>query len=338
MLQEEQQFARTLEQGLQLLHDQFQMLTGKEIPGDMAFKLYDTYGFPIDLTVDIAKENGFVVDTDGFEKKMQRQRSQSQAQHQFNQDYSNLISISSESVFEGYERNDVFSSIVDILVDGKRINTLSLGMKGALNLHKTPFYAESGGQVGDQGEIKTNENVFKVLDTKKQAKAIIHYGEMITGTLSVGDEVEAQIDDRKRAQTRLNHTATHLLHAALKQVLGDKVQQKGSLVEPLRARFDFSYSKALTKEQIREVEALINRIIRDNVEIKTSLMDLNKAKESGAVALFGEKYDQQVRVLTVGSFSKELCGGTHAKRTGDIGLAKLLMSLALLPVFDALKF
>ncbi|KTD12174.1 alanine--tRNA ligase [Legionella jamestowniensis] len=324
LTQEETQFARTLEQGLRLLQEQIQNLTTDEIPGDVAFKLYDTYGFPLDLTADIAREQNLVVDMDGFEQCMQQQRQLSQSASQFTTDYSTPAQLTESSVFHGYENVQLQANVTAMMREGVKTDHLSVGEKGAIILDNTPFYAESGGQVGDRGQLVSENAVFRVDDTQRVGQAIVHYGEMLTGKLQVNAKVDAQVDASRRQAIRLNHTATHLLHAALKVVVGSHVQQKGSLVDAERARFDFSHFEALTAGQLRQIETLVNDRIRANDQVKTELMDIESAKKSGAVALFGEKYSESVRVLSMGDFSKELCGGTHAARTGDIGLFKII--------------
>jgi alanyl-tRNA synthetase len=321
--QEELQFAKTLEQGLSLLQEQIASLKTKELPGNIAFKLYDTYGFPLDLTQDIAREQGLYVDEIGFNRCMQQQRDTSQAASQFTVDYT-ADQLEESSMFHGYEVESIKSKVSTLLVQGKKVNQITTSTKASLVLENTPFYAESGGQVGDKGQILGQDLLFEVEDTQKIGKAIVHHGHLKLGSLSVGEEVNAQVDNQRRSAIRLNHTATHLLHAALKQIIGSQVQQKGSLVDAERARFDFSNFEALTTDQIQQVETLVNDQIRANYEVVTELMDLQEAKKQGAVALFGEKYEEKVRVLSVGQFSKELCGGTHARRTGDIGLFKII--------------
>jgi alanyl-tRNA synthetase len=324
LAQEENQFARTLEQGLRLLHEQIHSLGNKEIPGAIAFKLYDTYGFPVDLTADIAREQGLNVDMDGFNQLMQSQREQSQAASQFSVDYNNTIQLNHCSDFHGYEDNEADTEIVALLQESNEVAQLKQGEQGAVVLSKTPFYAESGGQVGDKGVLSGANFLFQVEDTQKVGQAIVHYGTVVRGALSLKQHVHAAIDKPRREAIRLHHSATHLLHAALKQIVGAHVQQKGSLVDAERARFDFAHFESLTSAQLDEIECLVNEQIRANHEIKTQLMGVEEAKESGAVALFGEKYADEVRVLTMDSFSKELCGGTHARRTGDIGLFKII--------------
>lgn len=324
LLQEEQQFARTLDQGLRLLQEQMQRLGKQDIPGDVAFKLYDTYGFPLDLTADIAREHGLHVDMDGFNQCMQQQREQSQSASQFQVDYSAPMQIDTLTTFQGYE-HDVFHSHVVALFDhGKSVERLRVGDKAIVVLADTPFYAESGGQVGDQGRLMGDQWVFRVDDTQRQGHAILHHGELLQGELLLNTSVIAEVDVVKREAVRLNHTATHLLHAALKAIVGPHVQQKGSLVDAERTRFDFSHFSALTPADILRIEALVNEKIRANYAVNTHVMSIDEAKRDGAVALFGEKYGDEVRVLSMGDFSKELCGGTHARRTGDIGLFKII--------------
>ena len=322
---EENQFSRTLEQGLRLLEEHIRALDGNEIPGDVAFKLYDTYGFPVDLTADIAREQGLHLDMDGFNQCMKQQREQSQSASQFQVDYSASGQLDGiNSTFQGYQQ-DVFSShVLAILEEGVNVKQITAGKKAAIVLQDTPFYAESGGQIGDCGQITGPNMSFRVDDTQRQGQAIVHYGELVEGELLTGQAVHAQIDETRRAAIRLNHSATHLLHAALKLIVGPHVQQKGSLVDADRARFDFSHPEAVTPAQLVQLEVLVNDKIRANDEITTTLMSIDEAKQSGAVALFGEKYGDAVRVLSMGDFSKELCGGTHARRTGDIGLFKII--------------
>ncbi|MDP3705492.1 MAG: alanine--tRNA ligase [Legionellaceae bacterium] len=324
LVQEEQQFERTLDQGLRLLQEQMQRLGKQDIPGDVAFKLYDTYGFPLDLTADIARENGLHVDIEGFNQCMQQQREQSQSASQFQVDYSAPIQWDAQTTFHGYE-HDVFHSRVVALFDhGKSVERLRVGDKAVVVLDETPFYAERGGQVGDRGQLSGEHWIFRVDDTQSQGGAVLHHGELVQGDLLVNAPVIAEVDGVNRDAIRLNHTATHLLHAALRVILGPHVQQKGSLVDAERARFDFSHASALTPNELQRIEALVNEHIRANSLVDTHMMSIDEAKRDGAVALFGEKYGDVVRVLSVGEFSKELCGGTHAKRTGDIGLFKIV--------------
>lgn len=324
LAQEENQFARTLEQGLRLLQEQIHTLKGKEISGDVAFKLYDTYGFPVDLTADIAREHNLQVDMDGFNQFMQQQREQSQAASNFTTDYHASSQLDYCSEFHGYDKDEMDSVVIALLQDGKEVQELKQGSKGAIILEQTPFYAESGGQIGDKGLIAANGLQFRVDDTQKVGQAVVHYGEVIDGQFSLKQKVHAKIAKTRREAIRLNHSATHLLHAALKSIVGPHVQQKGSLVDAERARFDFSHFEALNAEQLKQIESLVNEQVRANNAVETQLMDIESAKKSGAVALFGEKYAEKVRVLSMGEFSKELCGGTHARRTGDIGLFKII--------------
>ena len=323
LAQEENQFARTLEQGLTLLQEHMKTLKTSTIPGEMAFKLYDTYGFPLDLTADIAREHGLDIDREGFEQCMQQQRLKSQSASHFSVDYSTPAQLKETTVFHGYESDALDTMVLTLLVEGKERDEIALGDKATVVLSETPFYAESGGQVGDRGQLVNEHGTFRVDDTKKIGNAIAHYGELIQGGIRLGQPVRAEIDRDRRAAIRLNHTATHLLHAALKKVVGEHVHQKGSLVDAQRARFDFSHYEALTPAQIQQVEVLVNDHIRQNHAVSTTLMSIDEAKKAGALALFGEKYSEEVRVLTMDDFSKELCGGTHAKRTGDIGLFKI---------------
>jgi alanyl-tRNA synthetase len=322
--QEEQQFERTLEQGLKLLNEEIQTLENKIINGALAFKLYDTYGFPLDLTADIAREHQLTVDQQEFDALMQNQRDKSKASTHFDIDYNETQGIETETLFVGYQNNEISSNIELILDGNQQIEEASQGMKLSIILHDTPFYAESGGQVGDSGTIECGDSLFDVEDTQKIGKAFLHHGVVKQGTFQLGDKVIARINTSRRDAIRLNHSATHLLHAALKNVLGEHVQQKGSLVDATRARFDFSHYEAMTTAQLRDVENLVNAQIRQNNEVLTEIMTPDDAKKAGALALFGEKYDSKVRVLTMGEFSKELCGGTHVTRTGDIGVFKIV--------------
>ncbi|KTC85790.1 MULTISPECIES: alanine--tRNA ligase [Legionella] len=324
LAQEESQFARTLEQGLRLLQEQIQSLKGKEIAGDIAFKLYDTYGFPLDLTADIAREQGLTIDMEEFNQCMQQQRELSQSASQFATDYSVTTQLAESSEFHGYQKENLHSKISALLADNKKVSKLIKGSRGAVILDHTPFYAESGGQVGDRGKLLDGRSVFRVDDTQRIGQAIVHYGEVLEGEFADNQEVKALIDVARRDAIRMNHTATHLLHAALKAIVGSHVQQKGSLVDAERARFDFSHFEGLTSTQLRQLEILVNDRIRANDKVVTEIMSVEEAKKSGAVALFGEKYGDSVRVLSLGEFSKELCGGTHASRTGDIGLFKIV--------------
>jgi len=323
LAQEENQFAQTLEHGLAILEEQIKNLKGDIITGEIAFKLYDTYGFPLDLTADIAREHNLKIDTDGFNICMEQQRAQSQSASQFNVDYSKVLQLDAVSSFHGYEKNSLQSKIIKIICDGEEVKELTAGKTAYIVLDDTPFYAESGGQVGDKGEIYCDAGIFRVDNTQKIGQAIVQIGELTTGKFKLQQKVHASIDAKRRDAIRLNHTSTHLLHAALKQIVGAHVQQKGSLVDFDRARFDFSHNEALSKINLKELEILVNEKIRANFEVITQEMSIDDAKKSNALALFGEKYSDNVRVLSIDDFSKELCGGTHAKRTGDIGLFKI---------------
>ncbi len=320
---EEQRFAETLDQGMEILEDAIAGLKGKEIPGDIVFKLYDTYGFPVDLTADIARERGLKVDEKGFEEAMEGQRDRARAASKFGVQMGAGIETDIETGFSGYEGTDESSEIVALFADGKAVKQLMVGEDGAVILSSTPFYAESGGQIGDTGVLSAGDHSFTVSDTQKSGKANVHYGSVQAGEIRVGDKVTAHVDADRRQAIRLNHSATHLMHAALRKVLGDHVQQKGSLVAPDRLRFDFAHYEPVTREQLAEIENLVNDEIRKNVSADTRLMSYDDAVGSGAIALFGEKYDDEVRVLNFGDFSIELCGGTHVNRTGDIGVFKI---------------
>ena len=320
---EEQRFAETLDAGMEILEGSIAGLDGKEIPGDIVFKLYDTYGFPVDLTADVARERGLSLDTAGFEASMAEQRKKAQAASKFSAIGKDGIETDAESEFLGYEGTEGASEVVALFNDGQPVDTLNLGEDGAVILSSTPFYAESGGQIGDTGTIAAGDRSFTVVDTQKRDKAIVHYGSVQAGKISVGDKVGAHVDADRRQAIRLNHSATHLMHAALREVLGDHVQQKGSLVEPERLRFDFSHYEPVSAQQLAEIERIVNDEIRRNVAADTRLMTYDDAVASGAIALFGEKYEDEVRVLNFGDFSIELCGGTHVERTGDIGVFRI---------------
>jgi len=325
LLKEEERFAETLDQGMKILDACVKGLSGQEIPGETAFQLYDTYGFPLDLTADVARELGLAVDLAGFEKAMQGQREQSRAASHFAADYSKDVAIDAHCVFTGYTRLAEESKIVALLKGGQRVDKLEAGEEGVVVLEKTPFYAESGGQVGDQGAIRADGALFAVADTRKQGGDIIlHVGKLEQGELAVGASTAAEVDAGRRNATALNHSATHLLHAALRQVLGEHVAQKGSLVNPERLRFDFSHFEPISAEQLREIERLVNRQIRANTAVSAQVMPKDEAMKAGAMALFGEKYGEEVRVLKIGDFSTELCGGIHAERAGDIGFFKIV--------------
>ncbi|HET8808421.1 MAG TPA: alanine--tRNA ligase [Methylophaga sp.] len=321
---EEERFADTLDHGLKILDQAIEAMADKEIPGETVFLLYDTYGFPIDLTADIARERGLTIDVAGFERHMEAQRNRARSASQFGGGLSESLVIDGETVFCGYDHIRNEATITAILVDGENVVHLKAGQQGIIVLDNTPFYAESGGQVGDLGEINSAGAHFIVTDTRKQGKAFTHIGECKRGSFEVGQKVLAHVDEDNRQATALNHSATHLLHAALRQILGDHVNQKGSLVDSQRLRFDFSHFEPMSAEQLRDIERLVNQQIRINHAVETRLMPIEKARESGAMALFGEKYDDEVRVLSMGDFSIELCGGTHVGRTGDIGIFKII--------------
>ncbi len=298
-------------------------LDGKQIPGDVVFKLYDTYGFPVDLTADIARERGLTVDEAGFDVAMEQQRDRARAASKFGVAGSDALKTDTETEFLGYAGTEAASVVVSLFKDGKPVDTLCAGDDGAVVLSSTPFYAESGGQIGDTGILVEDGKLFRVDDTQKSGKANVHYGSVEQGELSAGDRLEAVVDAERRQAIRLNHSATHLMHAALRNVLGDHVAQKGSLVAPDRLRFDFSHYEAVTPVQLQQIEDLVNGEIRSNIPADTNLMSYDDAIASGAIALFGEKYGDKVRVLKLGDFSVELCGGTHVDRTGDIGVFKI---------------
>lgn len=321
---EEEQFARTLERGLALLDEELAKLSGDTLDGETAFRLYDTYGFPVDLTADVCRERNIKVDEAGFDAAMEEQRRRAREASGFGADYNAMIRVDSASEFKGYDHLELNGKVTALFVDGKSVDAINAGQEAVVVLDQTPFYAESGGQVGDKGELKGANFSFAVEDTQKYGQAIGHIGKLAAGSLKVGDAVQADVDEARRARIRLNHSATHLMHAALRQVLGTHVSQKGSLVNDKVLRFDFSHNEAMKPEEIRAVEDLVNTQIRRNLPIETNIMDLEAAKAKGAMALFGEKYDERVRVLSMGDFSTELCGGTHASRTGDIGLFRII--------------
>ncbi len=320
---EEEQFARTLERGLVILDGALNDLKGDTLDGETVFKLYDTYGFPVDLTADVCRERDINVDEAGFEAAMAEQRSRAQAAGNFGADYNSNLIIDAETEFCGYSELTGASTVTGLYVDGKAVESVIAGQQAIVVLGNTPFYAESGGQVGDKGVLSAQGIEFTVNDTQKFGQATGHQGELVQGQLIVGQTLSAQVDKKLRHRTQLNHSVTHLLHAALRQVLGSHVTQKGSLVNPERLRFDFSHFEAVKPSELKTIEDLVNTQIRRNHQLKTAEMAIDEAKEKGAMALFGEKYDEQVRVVTMGDFSIELCGGTHVGRTGDIGLFKI---------------
>ena len=324
LLSEEKRFAETIVQGMKILEDAIANLSGKEIPGQLVFKLYDTYGFPIDLTADIARERGLTFDQAGFDAAMSEQRERARAASQFGQDYGDAVKTNSESGFCGYESLKGKARVVELFKGKDTTMELKSGDEGIMVLDSTPFYAESGGQVGDRGKIVASNAEFVVTDTKKQGGAHLHLGKIVKGNFKPGDQVEALVDAKHRNPTVLNHSATHLLHAALREVLGKHVSQKGSLVAPDRLRFDFSHPQPVTGDELHAIENMVNTEIRANHAASVSTMAYDDAIRAGAIALFGEKYGDEVRVMQFGEFSTELCGGTHVARTGDIGFLKIV--------------
>ncbi|MGH8140676.1 MAG: alanine--tRNA ligase [Steroidobacteraceae bacterium] len=336
--QEEERFAETLANGMSLLEDVIKSMTApgeksgsaipgstsSVIPGQVVFKLYDTFGFPADLTADIARERGLAIDQAGFDAAMDEQRRRSQEASKFGVDLSGSAAVDSRTLFQGYEGLDSKGKVVALLRAGSAVGELNVGEQGEVVLDRTPFYAEAGGQVGDAGELTGTGARFLVEDTQRRGAAHSHMGRVAEGKIRLGDPLDAHVDGDRRRATALNHTATHLLHAALRKVLGTHVQQKGSLVAPDRLRFDFSHLQAVTAQELREIEHLVNTQIRRNTAAQTQLMDYESAVAAGAMALFGEKYERDVRVLRIGDFSMELCGGTHVERAGDIGFFKIV--------------
>ncbi|TPD52007.1 MAG: alanine--tRNA ligase, partial [Thalassolituus maritimus] len=322
---EEEQFAKTLDKGMAILNDAIADMSGDTIPGETAFKLYDTYGFPLDLTADVARERDLKVDEDGFNTAMEKQRETARAAGNFSADYGKGLELDGETGFLGYESLENTGTVKALFVGGEKVEQLNAGDEAVLVLDETAFYAESGGQAGDTGFLKADGVVFQVKDTTKEGKNHLHKGVLVEGAVALGDQLTASVDAEKRASTAIHHSATHLLHAALRNVLGEHVAQKGSLVTYDKLRFDFSHLEAVKPEELAEIENLVNAHIRANTPVATRLMNIDDAKAAGAMALFGEKYDDEVRVLSMGmdDFSIELCGGTHAQRTGDIGLLKI---------------
>ncbi len=321
---EEEQFARTLERGLALLEDALAKVENKVLSGEVAFKLYDTYGFPLDLTADVCRERDITIDEAGFEREMQAQRARAQASSNFGTDYNNVIKVDGSTEFKGYEVTECEATVVALFSNGKAVEAIQSGENAVVVLDRTAFYGESGGQVGDSGVIASDICNFEVNDTQKYGQVFGHIGQLASGTLSVGDKVKAEVNTTRRHAITLNHSATHLLHSALRQVLGDHVAQKGSLVSENSLRFDFSQGEAISKADLEEIERIINTKIRENIVVTTEVMDLESAKQKGAMALFGEKYGDRVRVVDMTAFSVELCGGTHVKQTGEIGLFKVV--------------
>ncbi len=321
---EEQRFAETLDQGMKILEDGISGIKDKQIPGEMVFKLYDTYGFPVDLTADIARERDLSLDMDGYEACMAEQRDRARSASKFGVDYNDTINTDAVTDFTGYDHLQDEACIEALFRDGQAVDSITAGDEAVVILGKTPFYAESGGQVGDTGLLQNSQCRFDVMDTQKQGKAFIHIGIVAEGSLKLGDSIQAVIDADRRDATIRNHSATHLMHAALRQVLGEHVQQKGSLVNSERLRFDFSHNQPVTAEQIYQIEQLVNAQIRNNLSTQAEVMAIADAKAKGAMALFGEKYGDEVRVISMGDFSVELCGGVHVNRTGDIGAFKII--------------
>ncbi|MBN6714291.1 alanine--tRNA ligase [Pseudomonas capsici] len=322
---EEEQFAKTLEQGLKILEQDLAELKGSVVPGEIVFKLYDTYGFPMDLTGDIARERNLTLDEAGFEREMEAQRERARSASSFGMDYNSLVKVDVATRFTGYTDTSGAAQVVALYKDGQSVEQLSEGEEGVVILDSTPFYAESGGQIGDSGYLQAGTVRFDVRDTTKTGGAFLHHGVVASGSLKVGEKLETQVAAEVRQATSLNHSATHLLHAALRQVLGEHVQQKGSLVDSQRLRFDFSHFEAIKPEQLRALEDIVNAEVRKNTPVVTEETDIETAKKKGAMALFGEKYGDSVRVLSMGGeFSVELCGGIHANRTGDIALFKIV--------------
>ena len=324
LLKEEQRFAETLEQGMKLLQDETQSLANNTITGEIAFKLYDTFGFPVDLTADYARENNLTVDRVGFENAMEAQRERARSSSSFAGGVSSLPNTGLKTEFNGYDSLQREAAVLAIYQGEEQVASINEGDSAFLVLNQTPFYAESGGQAGDHGKIITDTAVFQVTDVQKQGDAYFHIGQLLKGTLTEKDQITAEVDGATRLSTALNHSATHLLHAALRQILGDHVTQKGSLVDAKRLRFDFSHFEPISAKQLQEIERLVNKQIRSNASVDTQIMDQEAAVASGAMALFGEKYGDKVRVLKMGEFSTELCGGTHATRVGDIGFMKIV--------------
>ncbi|MDP9012054.1 MAG: alanine--tRNA ligase [Pseudomonadota bacterium] len=324
LAQEEARFAETLTTGMALLDAEAAKLTSSIIPGETVFRLYDTYGFPLDLTADVARERGLTIDQAGFDAAMEAQRGRARAASKFGADLRESVKLSGKTGFSGYDGLAGTGKITALIFDGAVVEALQPGQEGQVVLDQTPFYAESGGQVGDTGMLTTATGRFAVRDTRKIGASAAHVGVLESGELRVGDDVQAQVDGDRRKATALNHSATHLLHAALRQVLGHHVQQKGSLVAPDRLRFDFSHTQPVSPDELRRIEELVNAAIRRNAPAETRVMALDEAVAAGAISLFGEKYESDVRVLSIGDFSMELCGGTHVERAGDIGLFKVI--------------
>jgi len=326
LLTEEEQFAKTLDHGMQILEEALAGLQGSEIPGEVVFKLYDTYGFPTDLTNDIARERELTLDMAGYESAMARQRSRSQESGSFKVDYNDVLTLEGHTEFTGYDSLHGQGTVTALLRDGEEVSELLADESGVIVLSNTPFYGESGGQVGDTGYLSADGVRLEVVNTTKTSDQHLHHVKVLQGSVKTADTLQTEVDNALRQRTRLNHSATHLLHAALRRVLGEHVQQKGSLVDSERLRFDFSHFEGVTAEQLKTIENMVNAQVRANTEVQTRLMSMDDAVAAGAMALFGEKYGDEVRVLSMGedSFSVELCGGTHVSRTGDIGLMRIV--------------
>ena len=320
---EEEQFARTLERGLVLLEDELAKVANNQLSGEVAFKLYDTYGFPLDLTADVCRERNIAIDEKGFEAEMQAQRERAKASSNFGMDYNNVIKVEGQTQFKGYETLNTDATVVALFSNGESVNEIKSGENAVVILDQTAFYGESGGQVGDSGLISSEICNFQVNDTQKYGQVFGHIGQLTSGSLKVGDKVKAEVEAQRRHAITLNHSATHLLHSALREVLGNHVAQKGSLVNEQVLRFDFSQPEAINKAQLAEIERIVNRKVRENIQVVIEQMDIESAKAKGAMALFGEKYGDVVRVVDMSDFSIELCGGTHVNQTGDIGLFKI---------------
>ncbi|MBT7409982.1 MAG: alanine--tRNA ligase [Methylococcales bacterium] len=325
LLQEEERFAETLEQGMKILEHELATVKSNKINGEIAFKLYDTYGFPLDLTADIARERSLNVDVDGFNRSMDEQRNRARAASQFEDQQLNDIQCDQATDFVGYDSLNDQGDILALMSEGEPKTVLTEGQMGVVVLSKSPFYAESGGQAGDKGRLFNDQAEFKVSDTQKQGEGVfVHIGQVVKGQLTFGDQLTAEVIAESRQQTAIHHSATHLLHAALRQILGDHVTQKGSLVDEQKLRFDFSHFEPIQQQQLDSIEQQVNAQIMMNNSVDTTIAAIDDAKKMGAMALFGEKYGDKVRVLSMGNFSIELCGGTHVKRTGDIGLFKIV--------------
>ena len=320
---EEEQFARTLERGLALLEDELAKVANNQLSGEVAFKLYDTYGFPLDLTADVCRERNIAIDEKSFEAEMQAQRERAKASSNFGMDYNNVIKVEGQTQFKGYETLNTDATVVALFSNGESVNEIKSGENAVVILDQTAFYGESGGQVGDSGLISSEICNFQVNDTQKYGQVFGHIGQLTSGSLKVGDKVKAEVEAQRRHAITLNHSATHLLHSALREVLGNHVAQKGSLVNEQVLRFDFSQPEAINKAQLAEIERIVNRKVRENIQVVIEQMDIESAKAKGAMALFGEKYGDVVRVVDMSDFSIELCGGTHVNQTGDIGLFKI---------------